>query len=174
LTFVSAHCRQSARRACRRACQAAIHRGQGGIRRRHKSFSGRGRVPRRCRGFPLTPPKGFCRHRSRPSMRGRGAQARPQPRPSRESINEREFPNVSPRGTFLRGRQFKLTARESRFPRRLNLYSRRQGVNRLLQIALRGQIRVIGRGNRTRRNMKPAHPSGARYHAPGAGTIAPP
>jgi hypothetical protein len=88
--FCWVHCLEGAhattRHRLRRACQAAIHRGQSCIRRlarrRHKDFSGRGRVTWRCRRFLLSPPKARLSPSSCPSRRaGRGAQAPPKPQP---------------------------------------------------------------------------------------------
>ena len=150
----------------RRACQAAIHRGQGWIRRRHKGFSGRGRVPRRCRGFLLTPPKG-CLPPSKSSFDADEGRKPGQRRGLPARASTREFSEYIPavKWNFFAGPLIHIDGKGIAF-RRLNLYC----VNRPQRIALRGQIRVGSSGEASRRKMKPAHPSGRR-DLPGAGQL---
>jgi hypothetical protein len=67
---------------------------------------------------------------------------------ARESITEREFSECVPavRWNFFAGPPIHIEGKGITFPRRLNLYSRRQGVNRPLRIVFRGQIRFGSSG----------------------------
>jgi hypothetical protein len=78
---------------------------------------------------------------------GPGAQARPETRPSRESINERIF-RTYPRGEMelFCGAANSRRRQGNRVPGGGTFYSRRRRVNRPLGIALRGQIRVGSSG----------------------------
>jgi hypothetical protein len=132
-----------------RACQAAIHRGQGWIRRRHKGFSGRGRGPRRCRGFLLAPPKG-CLPPSKSSFDADEGRKPGQRRGLPARASTREFSEHIPavKWNFFAGPLIHIDGKGIASPGGGTFYSRRRRVSRPLGVALRGQIRVgvIGRG----------------------------
>jgi hypothetical protein len=113
----------------------------------YKGFSGRGRVPRRCRGFLLAPPKGCLPPPSKASFDADEGRKPGQRRGLPARASTREFSEHIPavKWNFFAGPLIHIDGKGIASPGGGTFYSRRRRVNRPLGIGLRGG-RVIGRG----------------------------